>query len=472
MNLIRVISNEEPIGGLDIGDDSLRFSLLKRERAGLSLISLAEEKLGPKEGLNNKAVFLTKLTKFVRANKIKYVIASIPSDNIFIKTYSFPSAMPDEKIADAMELTIDLRLPLKREEIYCDWMKIDEANQKIILLSYIKKTQANDLISLLKKANLKIVAVESRAMSLARAVKLDKDGAILVVEKGIVNVSLSVILNNNILFLQSIPDEKIEANLIKEINKIINYHDWLNISINYYIVIGSLPEKLLKKISLKILEPKSAIDIKPVPKEVKWYVSLGSAYRGLIPRKEDKIISLMEMSTEKAYKLEKANSLASFFLSISIALSIFFVAIFLAAWSLVFNMRNNYDRQILSFNLNPSSANAALLREKANSFNYLVDQIGSLVKNEAHWSKVVEEAKNKSVDGVIINNMSLPSTEGVFTLTGVANDRETVNQLKQSFESSAMFSRVEIPLTNLGKKNEIPFSMSFNLKNGEIIYSQ
>jgi len=472
MNLIRVISNEELIGGLDIGDDYLRFSLLKRERTILNLSSLVEEKLGPNEGLNNKAVFLTKLTKFVRSHKIKYVIVSIPSDNIFIKTYSFPSAMPDEKIAEAMELTIDLRLPLKREEIYCDWMKIDEVNEKRILLAYIKKTQADDLILLLKKANLKTVAIESRSMSAARAIKLAKEEAVLVVEKGSFGVSLSVISNNNPIFLQSIPGEKVDANLIKEINKIVNYHGWMNVNIKNYILIGSLPEKLIKKIPLKILESKLTIDIKPSPKEFKWYVSLGSSFRGLIPRKEDKVISLMEMGTEKAYKLEKANSLASFFLSISIALSIFFVAIFLAALSLVVSMRNNYDRQILSFNLNPSSANAALLREKANSFNYLIDQISSLVKTEAHWSRVVDEAKNKSVNGVIINNMSLPSADGVFTLTGVADNRETINKLKQSFESSAIFTKVEMPLTNLGKKVEIPFSLNFKMKNGEIIYTQ
>ncbi len=472
MNLIRVISNEEPIGGLDIGDDSLRYSLLKRDHAGLNLLSLAEEKLGPKEGLNNKAVFQTKLTKFVRSNKIKYVIVSIPSDNIFIKTYSFPSAMPDEKIAEAMDLTIDLRLPLKREEIYCDWMKIDEVNEKRVLLTYIKKNQANDLISLLKKANLKTVAIECRAMSIARAIKLAKEEVVLVVEKGILNVSLAVISNNIPIFLHSIPNEKVESSLIKEINKTVNYHNWQNINLQNFVLIGSLPEKLLKKIPLKILEAKLSADIKPMPKEIKWYVSLGSAFRGQIPRKEDKAISLMEMGTEKAYKLEKANSLVSFFLSITIALSIFFIIIFLAAWSLVVSMRNNYDRQILSFNQNPSSTNASVLREKANSFNNLVDQISSLVKTEAHWSKVVEEAKNKSVDGVIINNMSLPSTDGIFSLTGVANDRETINKLKQSFESSAIFSRVEIPLTNLGKKIEIPFSMNFKMKNGEIIYSQ
>lgn len=472
MNLIRVISNEEPIGGLDIGDDCLRFSLLKRDRTGLNLVSLVEEKLGPKEGLNNKAVFLSRLTKFVRNNKIKYVVVSIPSDNIFTKTYSFPSVMPDEKIAEAMEITIDLRLPLKREEIYCDWMKIDEANEKRILLSYIKKGQADDLLILLKKANLKIVAVECRATSLARVLKLAKEETVLVVEKGISNVSLAVISDNNLIFLQSIPNEKVETDIIKEINKVVNYHDWLNINIKNYAVIGGLPDKLIKKIPLRILEAKLVIDIKPSPKESKWYVSLGSAVRGLIPRKEDKVISLMEMGTERAYKLEKANSLASFFLSISIALSIFFVVIFLTAWSLIVSMRNNYDRQILSFNLNPLSANAALLREKADSFNSLVNQMSSLVKKEARWSKVFLEAKGKLVAGVVVNNMSLPSADGVFTLTGVANDRDTINKLKQSFESSAIFSKVEIPLTNLGKKIDIPFSLSFKMKSGDIIYSQ
>lgn len=130
MNLLNVISKEEPIGGLEIVDDSFRFSLLKVEKSGFKIELLVEEKISSKELASGEAVFTAKLLKFAKKNHIKYVIVSVPADNIFVKTYNFPAAMPEEKIRESMKLTIDLQLPQKKEEIYCDWMRIENGEEK------------------------------------------------------------------------------------------------------------------------------------------------------------------------------------------------------------------------------------------------------------------------------------------------------------------------------------------------------
>jgi len=472
MNLLNLISKEEPIGGLEIVEDTIRFARLKRVKSGLKIELLIEEKISSPGVAKGDDVLTANLLKFAKKNHIEYVIVSIPADNVFVKTYNFPSTMPDEKIDESMQLTVDLQLPKKRSEIFCDFMKITEGEEKKILLSCAGQDYIGGLISKIKKAGLKIVAIESHPLSLARAIKQNKDEAVLVAEKGPKITSLAVIRNNQLIFSWSIPNDKIASGLSKEITRIANYHDWFNIPIKNLILLGNFTATETKKLPLKITDIELPDELKQAPKDSKWLISLGAALRGLIPRKDDRQISLMAIGTETAYRQEKALATVNFFVGISTALSIFFVVIFIATWSLLTAMQNNYSQQISSFNLSPSSENSSALKEKANAFNDLIGQIGSLVKKEPHWSKIVNEIKNKTTAGIIVNNLSLPSAEGQFSVTGSAADREAINTLKKSFESSELFTEVSIPLTNLGKKADIPFSMTFKIKDSQLIYSQ
>ncbi|MFZ4631683.1 MAG: pilus assembly protein PilM [Patescibacteria group bacterium] len=473
MNLLKLISSEEIIGGLEIADDSLRFILLKNNKTEIETKLICEEKLSPKESLANLDLFLKKLSIFVKQNHIKYTIISLPADNIFLKLYKFPVAIPDEKISESMKLNIDLQLPKKKEDIYCDWMKLEktETSQKV-LLSYIKKDYAQKLFAIFKKAGVKIIAVETHALSLSRTIKQIPGEALLIVERSYDNTSFSVLENNNLVFLQNSPNEKISKNLNEEIEKIVNFHDWGDIVIKKLFLIGDFSEKETKNLPIKISSLKEEVEDKKQALDKKWLISLGAAKRGLIPRKDDNIISLMEIGTEKAYKQEKANISADFFMGISIALSIFFIAIFFTTWSFISMMQGNYNKRISSLSLLPGSENGVLLKEKADIFNNLISETKQLTQTEARWSKVIEEIKNKLSQDIKVSTLSLPSADGIFTITGTALNRESINSLKKSFESSNLFSDIDIPLNNLGKKNDIPFSMTFKIKDSQLIYTK
>jgi hypothetical protein len=284
--------------------------------------------------------------------------------------------------------------------------------------------------------------------------------------------SLAVVMNNNAIFSQSIPNNKLNDNLSKEAQKIINYYDWLNITIRNTILIGDFKDQKIKKLPLKIVEVETISKINGLEKDLKWFIALGAAMRGLIPRKDDQIISLMNIGTEKAYKQEKINSTTNFLISLNAALAIFFFAAFMATWSLISIIQNNYIKQISSFYILPSSENSMILNEKVADFNSLIDQMSVIVQKEPLWSKVIEETKNKVVVGISINNIALSSIDGLLSITGIAINREAINALKQSFESSEIFGEVAIPLDNLGKKVDIPFSMTFRIKSPELIYNK
>lgn len=462
MNLLNVIQNEKAIGGLEIADDGFRFSRLTRDKTGLKVELLFEDLITEKEALGGESVLTNKLIKFIKQHDLEYVIVSTQANNVFIKTYDFNANMSNDKIADAMKLNVELQLPKKKTEIYCDWMDIKGTESKKVLLAYILRSYVNSLITKIKNTGIKIIAIESHQLSLARALKQEIDETTLVIERGVIHTSLYIIKNNDVLFSQSTPNEIIGKNINKEINKIINYQDWIDGAISNIILIGPFTDAETKKMPLKVRKIELIDELKQVQNS-KWIITLGAALRGLLPRKDDKLISLMEVDTERAYYREKINGTVSFLVGASIGLSIFFVSAFLATWYLILATSNNYNKQISAFNsLNSQSYNS--LQEKADSFNSLVEQASSLIKQETAWSKIINEVKNKTTENIIISNVSLPSADSELSITGVASSREAINKLKNSFETSEIFEDISIPLNNLEKKSNIPFSMTFKIK--------
>ncbi|QQG52610.1 MAG: pilus assembly protein PilM [Candidatus Falkowbacteria bacterium] len=473
MGLGKIFSRADTIGGLEISDDALRFSSLKKGRLGLETEILVEEKLNGQEQSFKSSEFVAKLIKFSRKNHIKYIIASIPTNNIFVKLYNFPANISKEKINESMELNIELQLPQKKSDIYCDWMEIEknDISQKI-LLSYIKKDYAENLVNIFKKAGLKLVALEGHSLSLSRIIKQTKDEALLLLEKGGSDISFSVIMNNNLLFSQSVPREKIGDNLKGETDRVINYHGWFGINIKQLALLGDFSASEIKKMALKPITLEKIDSQKNEKINPKFFTVLGAAKRGLIPRKDDVIISLMEIGTEKAYAQEKANLNANFFIGTSAVLAAFFVLIFFATWSFMSIMQNNYNKRISSLSLLPGSENGILLKEKADNFNNLISEASAMGGQEVVWSKVLEEIKSKTNDNVKINTLSLPDATGLLTISGTAKDRDSINNFKKSFEDSNLFTDINIPLNNLGKKEDIPFSLTFKIKNSELIHKQ
>lgn len=463
MKLLSVIQNEKAIGGLEIADDGFRFSRLTRDKNGLKVELLLEEKITEADALAGEGAITNKLVKFIKQHKIEYVIVSIPANHIFVKTYDFSGNMNEEKINNAINLNIELQLPKKKEEIFCDWATIDNGDNKKVVLTYVLKSYVKSLIQKIKNTSLKIIAIESHQLSLARVLKQDLENTNLIIEKGAHFTSFYLIKNQNLLFSQFLPNKIIGNNLGKEVEKIINFYEWQNTTINEINLIGPFTATEIKKLPIKPT-PIKLIDELGQVQNIKWITVLGAAMRGLIPRKDDKLISLMEIDTEKAYNQEKINSAVTFLTSISVALVIFFAGTFFVVWNLILIMQNNYNKRISDFNVISSSENSTTLRENAAAFNDSIGQVSSLIKRETAWSPIVKEIISKTTDGVTINNLKLDDVSKNITLTGMARNREAINRLKTSFEDSKMFDSVNIPLNNLEKKADIPFSLTFKIK--------
>lgn len=477
MSLINILLNKDVIGGLEISDSGLRFSLLKKNKLGLTIDTLAESKFSArttKDGeAKDKEALAGELASFVKKHRIKYAIVSLPNDQIFTKTYIFPTVMPEEKIPSSVKMIIDFQLPAKKDDIYHDWERTDDKKNKRALLAYLPKTAVSSLTAQSKSTGLKIIAIESHALSLARAIKQTPDETLLIIERNGEETSFSTIRNNRLLFSQSLPNEKIGANLATETEKVLNYHDWFEQTVAGAILIGDFSPKEIKSLPVKTIDPEIGGQIKSSRRlTAAELITVGAALRGLTPRKEDTMISLMETGTEEAFSQAKANSVVNFLLGTTIALSLFFILALSSVWLLVGNIQNNFNDQIISQGAVPTGSGAALFEARAESFNSLIGQTGVLATKEPSWYTVIQEIRSRLTPGIAIGALSLPGPEIALSISGTAGSRDDINALKKSFAASPLFSEVDVPLNNLGKKTEIPFSLSFKIKSPESVYQK
>lgn len=470
---LRFFTREEPVAGLDISEDYLRLVSLETDyKTGeIKIAAMAEEAM-PKDAIingvvKNKDALILSLKKLVNkaGADLKYFVASIPGSQIYYKMFPFPKAVSGEKLEEAMKLTVGFQLPLKLEDIYLDWEKPDEKiaagdTTNEISLAAVKKTIADDYLECFSKAGIKTVAVEFHPLSIMRVVSSDKE-AYLATQKNPSDTLIFIFKDKLLRFLRSVPKEYVkDDSLPLEIKKVENFYATKNGGVGKSLSFGELK-----------IDPKFLKNAEIKKSESKWLVSVGAALRAILPRKEDKLISLMPLGTEKAYEYQRLASFSSFITNMSIGISIFFAGSFLASFALMMTIQENFSKQISSLSSLPVSEDVAGLEARAEKWNTLIGETSPLVATLPKWSIFFEEFLRILPKDVAINNVSLPSPEQRIGISGTAQNRGALNNFRKTLQGWTSVVAVEFPATNLEQRENIPFQASFVLSDPAALYN-
>lgn len=469
MNLIKLFTREEPIAGLEISDTDIRLALLEfnKEKSADEIKFLAEEPL--EEGVIAEGV-LKKTDEFVKTVKklisglpikIRYVVASLPADNVYAHIFSFPKTISGEKLEETIKLTVGFQLPVKPENVYLDWEKTKEDNeQNEIFLAAGPKQHINDYVNAIGAANLRPIAVEFHPLSLARVIDIPPEETVLIKTVQRTSAGFFVIKNKILRFLRMLPKNFLEENFLKEETRKIG---------DFYESESGLKVKLIDIDQAKIVQSLSGGE-KFKENPGRWMISVGAGIRGLLPREKDTLVSLMPVGTEEAYEYQKAVTFSELISALTIGLSVFFSAVFILSWLLMNTIQERVANRIENLNAIPLPTNIVELEERAKNFNRLIAATSELAKNISNWSKFFEELKSRAVPGVIINNISIPSLNDAISMNGVAQNRVQLNLFKKNLTESYLFDAVNLPITNLEQKENIPFSVVFKIKDPAIFY--
>lgn len=480
MNLLRLLTREELISGLEISDTGLRIILLEQVKTRRLPKASAEFKTNiyikcaqdvplpagvVVDGkLKDSAALTGALRELVKKceYKIRYAVVSLPPDTAYAKVFGFPKTIQGERLEESMKLTIGFQLPVKPEDVYLDWESIGSSKDNEIFLASMPKAEVDKFVGAVEAAGLKPVAIEFYPTSLARAVDTAGKEAVLVKMPTASSTLLAVLYKQYPYFCRVLPKIMFdEAKVAEEERKISDFFE---------------SEKKVKPEVLDIKEAKIIYELynHPAVKQGngKWLVAAGAALRGLMPRSQDALISLMPVGTEEAYAYQKASAFAGFLSNITLVVSIFFVAIFLGAWLFMVSMQQRINKQIEGLAVIPISTDSAQMEERAKKVNELSAALGGFVGSSPRWNGALEELRSRVAPGIFITSLSLKSPLEPVNLSGVAQNRNQLNMFKRFLDGSQVFAEANIPLTNLGQKENIPFTVTVKLKDPKVVYNR
>lgn len=494
-NLLSFFTRDELVAGLEISDSFIRLAVLetlpldktartdsnnkiekKTQVRGLGEQVLKKGTIENGEVKDKKLLAEALKMLFQRIDKpIGYVVVSISGKKVYTKVYSFPKTVSNEKIEESMKINIDFQLPMKKEEVYFDWEKIEDSQYNDTLLATIPKAVIDKYNETFAEAELKTVAIEFYGLSIARAINLPTGKSALVAVDNDEGIEIYIVKKFVSKFSRFLPQKYFQENksLKEETGRIINFFE--NEDKNKISFFVSANQVLNDKMSDKILpkmESENMIagdfsvheNIAESPE--KWLIAVGAAMRGHLPRSEDAFISLMPMGTEEAYEKQKATSFMKFLSSLVIGLCSFFTFAFIGVLMMMMSIESGFNKRLSNLNSLPIDGGGAVLEQRAEKLNNLVSKAKTALDSEPKWSAIVTALKSQVVagSGIIINNFSISPTGDAVNLLGVSKNKSILNSFKKRLDDSGLFSDIILPQIGLFQVENIPFSLSFKFK--------
>lgn len=453
MNFSHLIDREEAVSGLAITDSHVRLAYYKKTKGtkGESLALIAEP-FPPgtlKEGAvaDSQALSRAISKALVRAEgAVSYCIVSLPPERIYSKILSFPQALPLERLDEAVRLALNFQLPFASETVYLDYERLPAKESTEVFLAACPREIVDGYLAVFKAVGVKAVAMESHLMSVGRTQK-DKE-CLLVAVPSEQSVAIAVFDTGYVRFSRTVPASRIPtpAALAEELRKV---HDFCVTEWNI-----SLQEKKWGDLTAGI----------PQTQDAEWLSSIGALARGRLDREKDALVSLLPVGTEQAYAYQKAMVFSVFLQNAIIGVALFFTVAYVAAFFVMLSVKQRFTQEFASISLSPASAQVLAQEKQALQFNALLQTTGGLVRQSPQWSSFVTLIKSSVGEGIVISNMTIGAPSDAVQLSGVASSRAQLSAFKKTLEGMPAITEIALPLTNLTLKTNIPFSVSFKLR--------
>lgn len=407
-----------------------------------------------------EALTLSIIKLLKKSPTVRYFVVSIPGNKVYQKVFTFPKTVEGERLLEAMKLATTFQLPFAAETAYIDWEKISGEDRNDVFLAAAPRLVIGGFISALARAGVKTVAIETRGMSLGRVMEGDEHG-VLVRETASMGTALYVIKNGIPYFSRILPFSYVQKESAdKEIEKVKKFYgvEWKE-ALSRVADISELP--LISSLS---------DELKRMSGTAAWAIALGAAIRGLLPRSMDTVVSVLPVGTEEAYEYQKAAAFSKFIAHAAVGLAIFWSAIFFGSWLLLLTIQENSNKELTALSALPASTLNLALEDRARGFNDLVAETHSILAVFPSWSIVIEELKAQITPGISVTALSLPAPDAVMSLSGVAATRADLNKFKKSLGGFGLISEVALPITNLEQKASIPFSVTFRMRDPQVLF--
>ena len=488
-SLLRFLSPEPQIGGLEITDSVVRFRDIKKEKVvnvslrlppGIIELGKIKENQRP-----NLVAALKDIHSQLTADgkKIVNVVLTLPSSNVYIQSFNI-SRVAEDNLTEAAELNLRMLSPIPIETSYYGWQKIGEGETgggAIELLgAFAPMANIDDILLALHEAGFGVAAVEFAALSLVRELKelkiIDGAQAYLVIYVNAEGLDFVVIRNGSLYFDYFYPWSLIQGDgrnislqnlagaIEAEMGKVFNFYagHWGGQIKNILVITPALELELKSIIGEKF--PSLQVQVLDAGKVA---VVNGAYVRGKTSRAGDFDISITSESAAKIFEEEQILNFVAIWRNILFTIAGFMLLIFAATDIYLSRSADNIASRVQSAVVsNVENAELKQLEEKTKEFNKLINLVAAARDSNREISPFLIYLNNLAGQRISFDRIYLQSLERPATVYGSASSEEAILGFKKNLETQPQLADISLPLSSITMKpnGQLSFQVSFLIK--------
>ena len=453
--------------GLSINDGSIKLAKLRPTLFGSAVVLEVTEKVVLPEGvietgyIQDPEKFKVLLKDLKERHKLSFVHATLPEDRVYLFT-ALIDKVRDEDVRDAVAFILEENVPLELSQAVFDYDIIGEPEpgKLKVVVSVISKRVVDFYTQVMEEVGITPVSfdVESQAISRATIERGDK-ATQLIINLGSRKTGFYVIEDEVVQFSTTLP--KIDASSLKtEIRKILSF--WSarsNTEIKKVLLAGAgaTDEEIIKGLKeLKTEYPLSFSLANPWQERrelIDFASAIGSALASI---KNFKFKLMGEEARARAYREYKNRRWATVLGSLAVCLVVALIGSFPAfATSRAKKLEMDERLEALSTNLTEDAPEIARWVKEA---NHRLAILAPALDDDRPTRQIAAILSLKPT-GIRILNIAWNKDENIFNLSGIASDRQALLEFQTLLNNSQRFEKVEVPLSNLAKDRNAPFSI-------------
>ncbi len=478
--------------GLEVSDQVMRLVYFDGRNWQLHAVRLAPGVL-ESDNVKDRAAFAAALAALKekvqgrRKGKTMNVVACLSSAGIYTQTFSLP-AVSGKDLAEAVSLNLKMASPAGGDASYDDWQAIgrDEATaQTKIFAAFVDRTTVDGIADALFAAGFLPMAVESRALALARMLRakgagIDVAKAYLFVNVDNAGIDFLIVRNGALSFeyaepWRGIADEKGEIAMARftetiaaGIRQVLNFYDqhWPSPIASIILSSPAFAEEVEK--AARETAPATPVVrltlVMEQPISSEWLAALGCSLRSGRGAAHEHEISLLGVSSVDRFREEQLLVFLRFWrAAVPAALGILLLT-FGAADFFLHSTKSGVEARS-DFNVGATTeAQSAALESAAQSFNKLVALTAAAEGAIQPKSFLLEAvAAAAASNHITVDNIAFQSFGSPVTLSGRGLSQNDVTAFKAALAGIAGVSNVNLPLQGMQTNGSaVSFSLTFS----------
>lgn len=488
--LLAFVSPEPDIGGLEIGDNLIRYAFLRGQEIKTAFVRLPPGVLesGRIADAARFRQILEELRQKITPSRTKkiYVVVSIPENVLYAHVFTLP-AMANENLREAVELNLQIVSPSDYAEVYADWQRLgegtNEAGQIEILGAFAPRGAVDEFIASLGALNFVAVAIEPGGLALARVLDIKNEerlrGALAVRLTGD-GLTFFIVRRGYLYFSRFVPWPSaemkkilLEEMIVREVGRVVTFYasHWPGA---LGVILYRAPTPVIGEIMRRSLEGKFSAPVHPLGTflwpalgkagKEEFLIAVGSALRGRKASSRDRILNIMSEAGRQEFRRQELFNFLRVWRTAALTILVFFIGvfaladIFLVRLTSTLILRQAQERPVVG------RAESREMEDAKARVNRMVALTRTIRERRRSMSALLGILRDEATSEIIMERIFVQGENLPLVINAKAPTEQSIVTFKENLAQNPAFTGIDLPLSGIARTAEGTLSFSVSVK--------